>query len=448
MCLDFINEGGEVASITTNKKTGAKRLQFIGMDGKRRAIHLGDESDTVAGDIKAQVERILEAQEAGRELRPVTLEWLKDQSPKLLTKLVKAKLIPKPEEQQVSTLGKFLDTYLESRADLKPATKLVRGHVVRNLKRHLGEDRDVRTIEHGDADSFKQYLIKRGLAPTTVHKRLQIARWFFHAMRRQKLISENPFDGVRAVATGIADRQRFISRGDVAKVLEACPDHHWRAIVVLSRYGGMRCPSEVLSLRWEDVDFAGDRILVRSPKTAHHLDKAQRTIPLFPELRQPLMESWEAAPEGAEYVVDESFRKAAVSDSGWLNINLRTQFERIVRRAGLEPWPRPFHNMRASRETELVEEFPIQVVTAWLGNSPKVALRHYLMTTEAHFAAAVAKTAHETAQNTPAEAGTASPVRSEAHQKPRPKPGCSIACDPVQRRRMAEVGLEPTTRGL
>ncbi len=126
----------------------------------------------------------------------------------------------------------------------------------------------------------------------TIHKRLQSARSFFLAMRRRKLIDENPFDGVKAAATGIKDRQRFVSREEIARVLDACPDHHWRAIVALSRFGGLRCPSEVLSLRWQDIDWDDGRIVVTSPKTEHHADKASRTIPLFPELRPILAEAY------------------------------------------------------------------------------------------------------------------------------------------------------------
>ena len=61
------------------------------------------------------------------------------------------------------------------------------------------------------------------------------------------------------------------------------------------------------------------------------------------------------------------------------------QLMRIIRRAGLVPWPRLFQNLRASRETELAERFPLRVVTDWLGNSPRVAHDHYLSTTEEHF---------------------------------------------------------------
>ena len=45
---------------------------------------------------------------------------------------------------------------------------------------------------------------------------------------------------------------------------------------------------------------------------------------------------------------------------------------------GREPWPKLFQNMRASRETELTAEYPLNVVCAWIGNSPAVAQTHYL----------------------------------------------------------------------
>lgn len=45
--------------------------------------------------------------------------------------------------------------------------------------------------------------------------------------------------------------------------------------------------------------------------------------------------------------------------------------------------------MRSSRETELVETYPVHVVTAWLANTGSVAAKHYLQTTEEHFEKAV-----------------------------------------------------------
>lgn len=54
----------------------------------------------------------------------------------------------------------------------------------------------------------------------------------------------------------------------------------------------------------------------------------------------------------------------------------------------MTPWTRPFHNLRASCETELADRFPAHVVSKWLGNSQQVAAAHYLQVTEDHFARA------------------------------------------------------------
>ncbi|MCX7402279.1 MAG: tyrosine-type recombinase/integrase [Planctomycetia bacterium] len=390
-------------------QNGNRRILFCAPDGKRKTIRLGKVSQRLAEGIKLRVEQLLEAKQLSRPMEGELSQWVSNLEPRTAKRLAAVCLIAKPEARVVATLGPFLKAYIDGRVDLKPATKIVRGQVIRDLKQFFGESRDVETITPGNADDFKQWLIGRKLAPTTIHKRLQSARSFFHAMRRRKLIGENPFDEVKLAATGMKDRQQFISREEIARVLDACPDHHWRAIVALSRFGGLRCPSEVLSLRWQDIDWKANRIVVQSPKTEHHAGKASRIIPFFPELLPVLLESFDLAPNGAEFVVDAKFRKAAMGAAGWMSVNLRTTFGKIIKRAGLQLWPRMFHNMRASRETELVETYPVQVVTSWLGNTPSVALRHYLMTTEKHFEAAVrgdgqtVKSTEEKAAQNPAQ---------------------------------------------
>lgn len=74
----------------------------------------------------------------------------------------------------------------------------------------------------------------------------------------------------------------------------------------------------------------------------------------------------------------EEYRRRAQTAGGWANANLRTTLERIIRRAGLEPWTRLWHSMRASCETDLAREFPLAVVAKWLGNTQAVAMRHYV----------------------------------------------------------------------
>ena len=126
----------------------------------------------------------------------------------------------------------------------------------------------------------------------------------------------------------------------------------------MSRFAGLRVPSEPCSMRWRDIDWSGNRMTVHSPKTEHHLGKGERVVPIFPELRPYLDELFAAATKGFELTVNPddwvlpSFRREAADDGDWRGVNLRTQFKKILKRAGVTPWPRLWHNLRASRQTE------------------------------------------------------------------------------------------------
>ena len=192
------------------------------------------------------------------------------------------------------------------------------------------------------------------------------------------------------------ERDYFISTTDAAAVLDACPDAQWRLLFALSRFGGLRCPSEHLGLRWGDVHF-GDgseadpgKITVHCPKTEHHKNKGVRVVPMFPELRPDLEDVYAIAKDDSE--------DGKVAPSGWVvmryrqkNSNLRTQLERIIKKAGIEPWPKLFQNLCAMRATELVaagwSEFK---VCEWIGHTEAIAKKHYWQVTDDDYAKAAA----------------------------------------------------------
>lgn len=148
------------------------------------------------------------------------------------------------------------------------------------------------------------------------------------------------------------------------------------------RFGGLRVPSEAFSLTWGDVNWERGRLSVPSPKR-EHLGKAHRVIPLFPLLRPHLEAVFEQAPEESVYIFPDDWRARAMGDDGWAGANMRTTFAKIVRRASVKP--RLWHSLRASCESDLAQSFPLATVTKWLGNTPSVALRHYVDPTEVAF---------------------------------------------------------------
>jgi integrase len=369
-----------MASIV-NDPNGRRRILFVAPDGSRKTIRLGKVDRKTAESICRHVEALLAAKIAGQPTPRDTAVWLANIGAVLRDKLAAVGLVEAPKRMM---LGEFLKQYILSRPDVKPATLEVWRQPCRNLTEFFGEDKPLRNITTGDCDQFKAWLMTQKLAAATVAKRLSFARTFLHVARKHKLIDENPFSEVKIPTANVSLRQRFIGRDMVQKLLDVA-NPTWRTIIALARFGGLRCPSEVLSLEWRHVDWERGRLTVPSPKTDRFSGKESRTIPLFPELRRYLEEAFELAEPGQTHVVGGDHLAKASRPTGWKSCNLRTTFGKLVKRAGLEPWPRLFHNLRSSRETELLEEYPIHVVASWMGHDVRVSLRHYAQTTEEHF---------------------------------------------------------------
>jgi hypothetical protein len=145
---------------------------------------------------------------------------------------------------------------------------------------------------------------------------------------------------------------------------------------------------------------------VASPKTEHHEGKDSRDRPIFPERAKPLHEVFDQAEDRAEYVIVRYCRA---------NCNLRTQRKRILKRAGLEPWPRLLQNLRSTRETELAGEYPLHVVTYWIGNTAWIAAKHYLQIPDEIYEKAAQNAAHAAQQ-------ALAVVCTESHKDPQESP--------------------------
>ncbi|QDT97681.1 site-specific integrase [Gimesia aquarii] len=70
-----------------------------------------------------------------------------------------------------------------------------------------------------------------------------------NAAIRGKLISSNPFAELKSTVKGNPNRFYFVTEEEAQKVINACPNSEWRLIFALTRYGGLRMPSELTGLR-------------------------------------------------------------------------------------------------------------------------------------------------------------------------------------------------------
>jgi integrase len=388
-----------------------KRIQFTGADGQRHTVRLGKMSVKTAHNLCLRIESLNSAAVSKMPWDGETAAWVGELEamPMLYNRLAMVGLVPPREPKAGSKapkLGAFLDQYVDGRTDIKPRTKSNLKQARDNLVRFFGADKPLRDITAGCADEYRLHLLSR-LSENTARRHCGRAKQFFRAALRKRLVQENPFGDMKGCQVkGNAARFYFITRNEAGKVLEACPDAEWRLIFALSRYGGLRCPSETLGLRLSDVDWERSRITVHSPKTEHHEGRESRQVPIFPELRPYLDQVWHHAKPGTEFLITR------YRDGG---VNLRTQLQRIIGRAGLKAWPKLFQNLRSTRETELNETYPIHVVCAWLGNSPTVANRHYLQVRDEDFERAATGGAESGA------AGIIPPARKQAQSLSAPR---------------------------
>jgi integrase len=277
------------------------------------------------------------------------------------------------------TLEAFITEYIEKRTDVKEGTLVTYRQVRKRLVDHFGAGRRLSDTATGDAKQWRRLLLEGGFSEATANRSSATAIQYFNEAIDLKVITVNPFKGLPVVVRGNHDRYHFVDRPTIEKVIEACPSAEWRLIVGLARYAGLRIPSEVVALKWEDISLDGNTMTITSPKTEHH-GKGNRVCPIFPALRPLIEDAREAAPTDCEFVL-QRYRNPTQ--------NLRTHFQRIIKRAGVEPWVKLWQNLRSSCATELADQYPEHVLTKWLGNTPKVAKEHYFQVTDEHWMRAV-----------------------------------------------------------
>lgn len=362
-------------------KQGNTYVLRVGVRHARQVRRLGDLTRDGAKTVAHHVAQIERSRKAAVSLPVATATWLGEITDDLHAKLAGLGLVAarnQPDNAGIpTTIGRLWDDFFARRPDLK---KWTRSNLDQTKLRcvEFFKLKPVAAITQGDAKDFRRWLVEKKYSPATVSGFVNKTRQLFNDAIDHGLLSSNPFRKVGGGSQVNEERRFFVSREAIERVMDKAPDDGWKLLIALGRYGGLRIPSEVVGLKISDIDLERSRITITSPKTERQ-GKSKRVIPLWPELR-PLIESvlQKASPD--------QVRLLPFVLPGY---NPHTQFVRLIERAGLKPWPKVWQNLRSTRETELLKDFPIHVVCGWIGNTERIARRHYLQTTEADFDKAV-----------------------------------------------------------
>lgn len=265
-------------------------------------------------------------------------------------------------------LGDFTARYLSLRTDLSEASMINHRLACKRLVQHFGAAAQLDRITRADAASFQASLANQTIISTarpislyTRHKYTTLAKQIFEWAAREDSIPFNPFDRVKIIAPKIERDWRYVTDEETQRILDACPSLDWKILVSLCRFGGTR-RGEALRLTRRCIE--SDRVVIVPEGDVATTKQASRVVPMERRLRIMV-----------EMGVDAGIFPLRIRSDG-----IEDEFRKIIRRAGLAPWPKPFHTLRKNLATDWMAKYPPLDVARWLGHDVKVAANHYHQT--------------------------------------------------------------------
>lgn len=139
------------------------------------------------------------------------------------------------------------------------------------------EDRNLSVISKQDIVLLKDNLLAKGRAASTVNHYLNaLSQLYQVAINEWGLKLTNPITGIKRMSEPQGRMKRLSIEAETA-LLACCHElslEYLADIIVVAIETGMRC-GEILSMRWEDVDFINRRVLLRDTKNGD-----SRQVPL------------------------------------------------------------------------------------------------------------------------------------------------------------------------
>jgi integrase len=211
-------------------------------------------------------------------------------------------------------------------------------------------------------DQLQTDLINKDYKPASNNKILTILKHIFSKALEWELITDDTLKRIRKVKPLRFEnsRLRYLSINECHSLINAC-DNHLRPILITALNTGMR-KGEILSLKWDNVDFRHNRILLDKTKNGE-----RREIPINETLRITL--------QGLTRRLDLPYMFFD-SATGKPYQDIKRSFSTALRKAGIKDFH--FHDLRHTFASQLVMAgVDITTVSKLLGHkSLKMTLRY------------------------------------------------------------------------
>ena len=181
-------------------------------------------------------------------------------------------------------------------------------------------DRPISAVTPHDCQKYYDTLAGQNFALASLRVEMKTISSVFNHARRLGLIATNPVSAIDLPDRIKQVKRKVFTPAQVQMLMDAAAQD-WKVCILLGYYAGLRL-SDCVSLTWEAVDFAGDKLNIDVQKTGDALE-----IPLHPTLKDFLVS---IAGDATGAICPALAAWPAGGRSG-----LSKQFLAIMRRAGI-----------------------------------------------------------------------------------------------------------------
>ena len=227
-----------------------------------------------------------------------------------------------------------------------------------------------------EVERFKQQRLEDGLKKSSINREVGLFKSMLRTAVEWELISRNGAKEAKLFKLEEPETDRVLSYAEEHKLFAACDEpellcraQHLKSIIYIALYTGLR-RGEILRLRWTDIDFQQNVLIVRKSKTK----RGQRRVNLNSALRQMLISLSEQ--KSGEWVFPSPKRFQVAGEPERHMGDVKNAFRRAVRLSGIEPIT--FHQLRHTFCSRLADAgVPLPVIQELAGHASITMTRRY-----------------------------------------------------------------------
>jgi integrase len=274
------------------------------------------------------------------------------------------------------TFAEFADSYLA----YSKANKLSYGvefyYVNRTLVPFFGR-LPLDKINPLELERFKQKRLKDGLKKSSINREIGLLKSMLKTAVEWELCDKNAAKDAKLFKLDEPLSYRVLSHEEEPQLLAVCDESelsyrapHLKSIILIALYTGLR-RGEILRLKWTDIDFEQNVLIVRKSKTR---SGRGRRVGLNSLVRQTLLLSFEKKHGDWVFPSPKRFQKP---DEAERHIgDVKNAFRRAVQLSGIEPIT--FHQLRHTFCSRLANAgIPMPVIQDLAGHASITMTRRY-----------------------------------------------------------------------